>query len=113
MDIKTMLGERIANARAVKGFSQEQLAQRIGVKKSTIANWEEERSKPRGTRLNQVAGVLDVPLGWILAGAENPPEIGNNVADDSISIGMKLQQAETLVSQLSALLGEIRVQIHK
>jgi transcriptional regulator with XRE-family HTH domain len=113
MKTESLLGERISKAREAKGFSQKQLAQRLGVKKSTIANWESERSAPRANRLNQLAGVLDVSLAWLIAGADMPPSIETPDLNETSVIESKLQRAENLVNQLSMLLVDIRAQTRR
>lgn len=106
--IENLLGERIINAREAKGYSQKQLADRLGVKKSTVAHWESERSAPRANRLNQLAGVLDVPLLWLLAGAEAPEAIDAPNLSETSGIEVRLQRADELVNELSAIIAELR-----
>ncbi len=106
--MNSLLGDRIARARHTKGFTAKQLAQRLGVKASTVDNWESERSFPRANRLVQLAGMLNVPLVWLMAGADSPAEIDEPVLDETARIEEKLQRAELLVNELSVLLVEIR-----
>ena len=61
-------GDRVAGAREAAGMSQAQLARRLGVKKATIAAWEQDLSEPRANRLSMVAGVLNVSIMWLLTG---------------------------------------------
>ncbi len=109
----TLLGERIANARQAKGLSSKQLAQRLGIKKETLQNWENERSAPRANRLNQLAGVLDVPLLWLIAGSETPPMMRAPDLSETTAIESKLRRAENLVNELSSLLVDIRAQTRR
>lgn len=104
----SLIGSRLSRARLAKGYTPEQLAMRIGVKPSTINNWESERSYPRANRLAQLAGVLNVPLAWLLAGAESPPSIEDPNLDETAGIEQKLQHAESLLLELGKLLVEIR-----
>lgn len=113
MSEETLLGERIAKARQAKGLSPRQLAQRLGIKKSTLLNWENERSAPRANRVTQLAGVLDVPLVWLLAGAETPPTLQPPDLNETTAIESRLRRAETLVNELSALLVDIRAQTRR
>ncbi len=109
MTVETLLGDRIATARRFKGLSIEQLADRVGVKARTLENWETERSSPRANRLYQLAGILDVPLLWLLAGSDTMPDTvpPPNLSETS-RIEQKISEAENLVDQLSALLDEMR-----
>ncbi|KAA3630697.1 MAG: XRE family transcriptional regulator [Proteobacteria bacterium] len=113
MSEETLLGERIAKARQAKGLSPRQLAQRLGIKKTTLLNWESERSAPRANRINQLAGVLDVPLLWLIAGAEVPAAIATPDLNETTAIEAKLRRAENLVNELSALLVDIRAQTRR
>ncbi len=41
-----MLGRRIKRLRNERGFSQKQLADRLGVRKQSVSNWENENAMP-------------------------------------------------------------------
>ena len=63
-------GDRLRKARKSAGFSQEDLAGRIGVALSSYGTWEAERATPRGTVLVDVARKVSdetgVPAEWLL-----------------------------------------------
>lgn len=61
-------GDRVAGAREAGGMTQSQLARRLGVKKSTVAAWEQDLSEPRANRLSMMAGLLNVSIMWLLTG---------------------------------------------
>lgn len=61
-------GDRMAGARDAAGMSQAQLAKRLGVRKSTVLAWEEDRSEPRANRLVMLAGMLNVSVMWLITG---------------------------------------------
>jgi len=61
-------GDRLAAARDAAGLSQKELAQRMGIKTSTLRHWEEDLSEPRANRLSLFAGMLGVSLSWLLTG---------------------------------------------
>lgn len=68
-------GDRVAAAREAAGMSQAQLARRLGIKKSTLAAWEQDLSEPRANKLTMMAGVLNVSMSWLLTGeGEGMPE---------------------------------------
>lgn len=70
-------GDRVSGARDAAGMTQAQLARRIGVKRSTLAAWEEDRSEPRANKLSMLAGMLNVSIMWLLTGEGDglePPE---------------------------------------
>ena len=64
-DVATF-GDRLAGAREAAGLSQEDLAQRLGVRLTTVQAWEEDLAEPRGNRLQMLAGMLNVSLKWLL-----------------------------------------------
>ncbi len=70
----TTYGDRIAGAREQAGMSQEEFAERLGVKLETLKAWEEDLSEPRGNKLPRMAGLLNVSLSWLLVGEGEGPE---------------------------------------
>ncbi|MFP5480109.1 MAG: helix-turn-helix domain-containing protein [Alphaproteobacteria bacterium] len=59
-------GDRLAGAREAAGLTQEELAQRLGVRLTTLQNWEDDLAEPRGNRLQMLAGMLNVSLAWLI-----------------------------------------------
>lgn len=64
-DVATF-GDRLAGAREAAGLTQEELAQRLGVRLTTLQAWEDDMAEPRGNRLSTLAGLLNVSLTWLL-----------------------------------------------
>lgn len=60
------IGERIKKARLDKGYTQEQLAQMIGVAKSTLTGYEKGNREPDAMKINALAKALDVTGDYIL-----------------------------------------------
>lgn len=56
----TSLGEAIRKARAERGWTQSELAGRLGTTTTTISRWERGRGRPR-RRLYALAQVLEMP----------------------------------------------------
>ncbi|MCI5109408.1 MAG: helix-turn-helix domain-containing protein [Marivita sp.] len=61
-------GDRMTAAREAAGMTQESLAKRLGVKKSTLRNWENDVAEPRANRLSMLAGMLNVSMMWLING---------------------------------------------
>ncbi|MCF8485488.1 MAG: helix-turn-helix domain-containing protein [Rhodobacteraceae bacterium] len=61
-------GDRLAGAREASGMSAEDLARRLGVRVTTLRQWEEDFSEPRANRLQMLAGMLNVSIRWLLTG---------------------------------------------
>lgn len=68
-------GDRLGFAREAMGYSQAELAERLGVKVQTLRNWEEDRAGPRPNRLQMLAGILNAPMVWLLSGQGARPEV--------------------------------------
>lgn len=61
-------GDRLVAAREASGLAQAELAQRLGVRDTTVMDWEEDQSAPRGNRMQMLAGLLNVSLVWLMTG---------------------------------------------
>lgn len=86
-------GDRMTAAREAAGMTQEALAKRLGVKKSTLRSWEDDLSEPRANRLSMLAGLLNVSMMWLINGEGE---------------GVENPDAETMPSDLSEIILEIR-----
>ncbi|MFD0858878.1 helix-turn-helix domain-containing protein [Roseovarius aquimarinus] len=74
----TTFGDRLAGAREMANMTQAQLAKRLGVKKKTLEDWENDLRGPRAMRLSMLAGLLNVSLLWLLTGeGDGPGEPGD------------------------------------
>ena len=67
------MGGRIVAAREAMGHTTAQLARRLGIKSSTLQNWENDRAEPRSNKLFMLAGMLNVSPTWILTGRGESP----------------------------------------
>lgn len=107
----TTMGSRIEQSRAGLGLSPSQLAHRIGVKRQTLENWENDRSEPRPERLLRLAGVLQVPIVWLLSG--NTPHSSHHRArnPETGRIAKKLERAVAMQQDLAALLIEVSADV--
>ena len=52
------IGERISDVRKARGYTQDQLAERIHVSRQTISHWENERALPDFESIKQLSQVL-------------------------------------------------------
>jgi transcriptional regulator with XRE-family HTH domain len=66
-DVATF-GDRLEAARRNANLSQRELAKHIGIKNSTLRNWEDDVTEPRANKLNTLAGMLNVSLMWLING---------------------------------------------
>jgi transcriptional regulator with XRE-family HTH domain len=59
------VADRLRIARKYAGLDQDQLADKIGIARSTVSNAESGRVKPRRITLRAWALACGVPLSWI------------------------------------------------
>jgi transcriptional regulator with XRE-family HTH domain len=66
---KMDMAARVRVARQRAGMTQSQLADRVGVTRGAVANWEvSERPKPNVSNLIEVANTTDVSIEWLATG---------------------------------------------
>ena len=61
-----MLGQRICELRTALGWSQVELAKRLGVAKQTVSNWENENIQPSIEMLVRLAKLFGVTTDYML-----------------------------------------------
>ncbi|WP_204113931.1 helix-turn-helix domain-containing protein [Shimia biformata] len=86
-DVATF-GDRLSAARHAAGLKRAEFAKRLGVKKVTVADWENDISEPRANRLQMMAGLLNVSVGWLLNGEGDgvvPEDNGTGGPDAAIA----------------------------
>lgn len=62
------IGQRIRESRERNGFSQGELARRLGVSQPTISDWENGKTEPTVENMRSVAVELDVWFEWLATG---------------------------------------------
>jgi len=107
------MGDRIEQARRAKGFELPQLARRIAVKSTTLQNWESDRSEPRPEKLTKLAGMLDVPLIWMLTGETPEASLPIVCNAGTVAIARKLERAVAMQQGLASLLIEISADVER
>jgi transcriptional regulator with XRE-family HTH domain len=68
MEDKALIGQRIREAREALGFSQEQLADNLGISFQSVQQWETGKTTPRATRMRKLATVLGKSPTWLQFG---------------------------------------------
>ena len=106
-DVATF-GDRLEAAREAANLSQVELAQRLGVRDTTIAAWEADEWEPRGNRLQMLAGMLNVSLMWLMTGAG--AGLGGPLDEAALPLGARLALAEIaeLRGQMQDLTDKLR-----
>ncbi|MDI1473749.1 helix-turn-helix domain-containing protein [Streptococcus taonis] len=62
---KNLFSVRLKELRLQHGFSQEELAEQIGIKRNTYSDWENGKCKPNYEKLEKIADFLGVSLDWL------------------------------------------------
>jgi len=100
------LAERIRSAREQRGWTQEQLAYRADVSRSTIQNLENGRRQPHRASISRIAGALGIGLETLKNQAEGerlePEEIR-----DALEAAMEIDDPEEMRAALLELLARI------
>lgn len=90
-----MLGQRIGEMRAAFGWSQVELAKRLGVAKQTVSNWENENIQPSIEMLVRLARLFGTTTDYLL-GLDQTPRISVEGLPDDV------------VAHISLLIGDFR-----
>lgn len=112
MSVQTTTGSRIELARNQLGLSLPQLARRIGVKRLTLENWENDRSEPRADKLLKLSGLLQMPLVWLLTGDTLAGQ-ENAIGPETGRIVKKLERAVAMQRDLAALLIDVSADVSR
>jgi transcriptional regulator with XRE-family HTH domain len=107
MPHQNTVGSRIVLARKQLGLTPSQLATRAGVKLKTLEKWESGRSEPRSDKLMRLAGVLQVPLLWLLTGDAPEGADFDPAASETARIAQSLDKALAMQHDLAALLVDV------
>lgn len=113
MLVQTTTGSRIELSRNQLGLSTGQLATRIGVQRKTLENWENDRSQPRVDKLMRLAGILQVPLVWLLSGETVHGTTRNIDFSETAMIAQKLETAIAMQQDLAALLIDVSADVSR
>lgn len=61
-------GARLKQSRQRKQFTQQQVADRIGIDFTTISKYENDKSQPDNEVLQKLSGLYGVSIDWLLSG---------------------------------------------
>ncbi len=85
---------RIREIRRSLGMTQDELARRVGVSRSAIAQWETDRTGQVRANLARVAAVLGVSIGYLLTGDSDTGQIHVETADERALLSLYRQIRE-------------------
>ena len=64
--MKESFGQRFARLRKSKGYTQEQIAERVNISYQAVSKWENDISSPDISILGELANILDVTIDELL-----------------------------------------------
>ena len=103
-------GDRLAGARESGGLTQNQLAKNLGVKLTTLKNWEHDVSEPRANKLSMLAGLLNVSVMWLLngegEGVDNPENL-EGFTQEINDLFNELREVKSILRSSSDRLGAL------
>ena len=90
------VGSIIKQARLEKGFTQEELAEKVGVKKSAVAKWENGRvSEIKRSNLKKLSDALGIRPTQLLGEIEHDPvSVADEMADIFLDTELRAMIAE-------------------
>lgn len=93
---------RIKKARKELGITQEELANRMDVHRSTIANYELGRRKPTFIELKKLAEILHVDINYLLESdsLDYPTELINRVKNMFLSSEFSKDEKDSLFQEI-------------
>jgi transcriptional regulator with XRE-family HTH domain len=80
LDAKRAIGQRIKQARLVAGLQQFEVAERCGVSRAAVSNWECGQGI-RSQKLIEYARVVGVPAEWLITGVRAAASERTSTAD--------------------------------
>ena len=94
--IDKWVGDRVRTARVLRGMSQDQLGQAVGLTFQQIQKYEKGVNRIGASRLYRLSQALDVPLMWLF---EDCPMIGETEAADPRSDELTVPAADLKLAQ--------------
>lgn len=83
------MADRIQYLRKAKGFSQEELADKVGVSRQAVSKWESEQSTPDIEKIIIMSELFEVTTDYILKGIE-PVNMTNRKTIYSLYLGFAI-----------------------
>ncbi len=93
---------RIELLRKERNWSQQQLANELGLHQTAVSQWEQERTKPGFEQLTSLCNVFDVSLEYLMGFSEERGHF--NMSDEEKEFLGKLEAKEIAQDDLTRLL---------
>lgn len=105
-------GDKLREARLQKGLTQEQLAQQIGVAKSTLTGYEKGNREPDVFKIKRILEILEVDSDYLL-GVSREPEQKEAIENEPEGYTLLNAESKKIVDTLVVQLLELQDQNHK
>lgn len=103
------IGSKLKSLRKAKGYSQQFVADRVGMKRSTISNYEIDRRLPSLTDLKRIADFYGVGLDYFdLSSTDNIEELLAKARDIFLSDEVSKEAKDELYKEIAMLYFKIR-----
>lgn len=79
----SIFSERLKDCRKRFGFTQKELAQKLGIASSAVGMYEQGRREPDSTMLLKICSVLDTTTDYLLGLDNSPIGVSNEIRDVS------------------------------
>jgi transcriptional regulator with XRE-family HTH domain len=111
-NMKKLLKDRIRQARLTSGFSQLALAEKIGIQRSAVAQWERvDGSRPTVENLCKLATITSVRFEWLATGRGN--RTLTEVEDHSLGQEVQLMYLASTDLELRTLKALRKLTLHE
>lgn len=114
------LGDRLKEKRLERRLTQTYIAERIGVERAAVSQWEKNATLPRGNNLFQLCKLLDCDIAWLQVGQTsrtnqtNDPEL-DGLSSTAVLIMQRVRELDKdndpRLSAVLSLLGEPEIDI--
>lgn len=103
------IGSKLKSLRRAKGYSQQFVADRVGMKRSTISNYEIDRRLPSLTDLKRLADFYGVGLDYFdLSSTDNIEELLAKARDIFLSDEVSKETKDNLYKEIAMLYLKIK-----
>lgn len=86
------VGKFIFELRKSVGLTQEQLAEKLGVTDKSISRWENGKTLPDYSLLNDLCNILNISINELFAGEKISEKEYKNKADDNLKLILKSKE---------------------
>lgn len=95
-------GDEIKRLRKSKGWTQQTLAETVGVTKTTVLDWEKDRYSPVGQNLMSLAKALGVSAAFLMGETDNPSSTQKSSSTGILQAmreqtGLSIEEAAALI----------------